>query len=397
MEESKEDDKIFLFHSHLINLPLAHIIGKGHALNCRLTNVGRSHSHCFKKEPNMEDISIRSLLYIADPAKYTPRIYREDIFEFIDCSLLQGCTFVDCKFTNCILPRANNGNIIEESCVVTSDFCHPNIESLLGHCLVDNEPLGKFASPPSLFSTHLTNTGILISQKLLDMEKPSDCYDQWNHFLIMEIFKSKKSYCIDRILNLFSAQLNKKKKLPPVLPERIKKICHYQIVTDCKSNGIEVRSQEERIAEVVKKIRQEIKQDPTLTLAIKKLSEMLKDGALEKDNFEMTGGRQGELMKLRRQLGVPFVVDQYINTYGRDLSFLDFSNSVLIDKQLKDFYFSSADLTATRFIRCEFSSCDFTCADLSGTVFIDCKFYYCRRFLETTRDENTKFINCTKT
>lgn len=158
-----------------------------------------------------------------------------------------------------------------------------------------------------------------------------------------------------------------------------------------RDSTVAIRSPSERVYERVVELRSIFAADPSYAMALAKLSQIATH-----ENVKMGSGQGKEcpLIQLRRDLNVPFVIDQSGNIYGLDLSFLDLSGKTFNGISFKDYCFAGTNLRRVTFNECKFYNCSFVGADVSSITFNECDFNECYEFIGTMRDDNCIIIRC---
>lgn len=283
--------------------------------------------------------------------------------------------FSHCKLTNCLYDPSD----LIDCEVVNNIKCYTLEEYLFlntftGLSFIENERL------------FLTKKGFIIPQSICNSKVSGYTFDSLEYYI--HHVASHDYTDITKIMQGFHDILHI--SISAIIPT----FEHYPLyalvrkLTPIEST-LPVSSIEETVYHRVCLLKDHINEH--LEQAMDKLANMVTNETLNKncDSDEWC-----PVMKARDNMGIPYVVDQMSNMYGKDLSLLKLNNKLFHNVKMKDFIFSGCSFTNTRFVNCSFMECCFVGADLSDCRFENCKFTYCRKFYKIKKNHRTKFINC---
>jgi U-box domain len=312
--------------------------------------------------------------------------YRNDNFKwnshsFVDMSKLPVTTELarNAQYTNCIVPQwilDKFGGIVNNNLRHLTPMEILLSCSITGNIITDTVYLTPSGYMVSWSSQALPNTNSMIANTLLERlndVKPSQG-------IPVNLLGNRIRECLNWDQGIVVRNV-------PVV------YTYYYFPSDNnKDSPIPIRTPDHRIYERLVEIRKMILVDPSYVTAIAKLSTLA-----TVDNIKMGCGQGGNcpLTIQRRQLGIPFVIDQSSNIYGLDLSLLDLSGRTFTNISFKDYHFVGTNCKGTRFVKCGFMICPFIGANLEGAIFEECSFTESPAFLGATKDDKTDLIHCT--
>lgn len=307
---------------------------------------------------------------------------------------LDNVSFLNCSFTNCF-PIEEIKKKSCPNCTFESDLAHFSLEDYLFTDIFtgkqidfDNIKISEsgYIFKPDLMLEHLD----AVKTKKEGKCSSPFCRPHPKERFIDKNFTNKENTSAKVILGGFKDVLDtvQQRFIEPVSWDSYNgSIAFKEPVVDT----IEVRSQAERVYEKVQSILSNL--DESTKKGFLKLSSMVNTESIKE--ADAPAYFNSNLMKMRKILSLPFLVDQESNTYGQDFSFLTLSGKTITNCAMKDFIFAGADLQNTIFVKCSFMECCFVSCDLRGTTFVDCEFNYEREFYKTLSNSNTNFIRCT--
>lgn len=373
----EERDETLIFHSCPNTLRYAQDLGE--YLPVQKSNLCEEY---FSREP----FTVTKTYDFKDQNLSVTAIMRQYVFKSptvlndrtIYCHDLRNCNaqLVNCKLVNCLCSPSD----LTDCSIVDNIRCYT---------LEDYLFTNPFTGTSWDDSVYLTRKGYMLPKGINETKIIGYTSDSREEYIRTK--QSSQATEITKIVNGFRDLLKPKNilEITPSFesywyPRFVRKIPPIDIV-------LRTRSKEELVYERIVFMKQHIETHKHLSTALTKVADLVTNETMKKDY----GTNNCLLKNARERMGLPFLIDQDSNTYGKDLSLLNLSNRTFTSLSLKDYSFSGCTFHNTKFINCEFMGCCFVGANLSRCTFSNCKFLSCRRFYKTIASPRTEFIRCT--